>query len=353
MRVLFVGPVPPLRGGIAQHGARLVEALRERHDVDVLTWKALYPPLLYRHAQRDPDAAPFPGARARLAWQSPASWRAAGREGRAAALVVLPWVTPFHWLACRVVASAARPTPTVAIVHNALPHEPMPLQRALTRAGLARAAGVVVHSAVVRDELAALLPLRPVLVPHPPNLALAPTPLPPRPPLRLLFLGFVRAYKGLDVALEALALLRDGGHDARLTVAGEFWEPLETWRARVAAARLEERVELRPGYQSDEALRRLLAEHHVLVAPYRSATQSGVVPLAQAAGRPTVATDVGGLAAQVGDGGLVVPPGDARALAAAIAATGEALERRAAAAAARASRWSDVADAVLAAGGLA
>jgi glycosyltransferase involved in cell wall biosynthesis len=230
----------------------------------------------------------------------------------------------------------------------------MPMQSTLFRLGLSRARGVVVHSAAVERDVATLLALPTVLVPHPPNLELAPTPLPPAPPLRLLFLGFVRPYKGLDVALDALALLRDGGRDARLTVAGEFWDPpLESWRARIAAQGLAERVLLRPGYESDDAVRALLAEHHVLVAPYRSATQSGVVPLAHAAGRPAVASDVGGLAAQVGAGGAVVPPEDARALAAALAAVGDDLERHARAARAAAVSWSDVADAVLRAGGVA
>lgn len=353
MRVLFVGPVPPLRGGIAQHGARLVEALRARHEVEVVTWSALYPRLLYRHEQEDPRAAPLPGAQALLGWWDPLSWRRAGRLGRRAELVVLPWVTPFHWLAWRTIAGCAAPTPVVAIVHNALPHEPLPLQRTLTRLGLARARGIVVHSRSVERELAELVASPTVLVAHPPNLALAPTPLPAAPPLALLFLGFVRPYKGLDVALDALALLRAQGRDVRLTVAGEFWEPLEGWRARVAALGLGEHVELCAGYQSDAEVRALLAAHHVLVAPYRSATQSGVVPLAHAAGRPAVASDVGGLAAQVGAGGLVVPPEDPRALAQALARVADDLERYARAARAAAASWSDVADALLLAGGLA
>lgn len=354
MRILFVGPLPPLRGGIAQHGARLVEAFRRRHEVTVESWRALYPRFLYGHEERDPAAAPFPGARTRLAWWSPASWRAAGRAGRAHDLVVLPWVTPFHWLASRTVVGAARPTPTVAIVHNALPHEPMPMQRRLTRLGLGRCAGALVHSARVRDELAKLVGLaRTELVGHPPNLALEPAPLPPPTPLLLLFLGFVRDYKGLDVALDALALLRERGRDARLTVAGEFWDPLEDWRARIVERRLEDRVTLLPGYQSDDDLRRHLAQHHVLVAPYRSATQSGVVPLAQGAGRPTVASNVGGLAAQVGQGGVVVPSEDPAAFADGLERVAADLAGFARAARAEASSWDDVVDACLRAGGLA
>ena len=353
LRTLFVGPVPPLRGGIAQHGARLAEAFGRRGTLEVRTWRALYPGFLYKRDQRDESATPFPGAEARLSWWSPLSWRAAGRRGRAFDLVVLPWVTPFHAVACRTIARAARPTPTVAVVHNALPHEPMPMQRSLTRAGLRPMRGFVVHSGSVRSSLRELLSGRTAeLVPHPPNLELAPTPLPPAEPLRLLFLGFVRAYKGLDIALDALGEMVQHGRDAHLTVAGEFWDSLEEWTGRVRDAGLVERVDLRPGYQSDETMAELLASHHVLVAPYRSATQSGVVPLAHAAGRPVVATNVGGLAEQVGDAGVVVPPEDPLGFAQAIESVGADLEGFAARARRAASSWDDVVDAALRAAGL-
>jgi len=355
MRIVFAGPVPPLRGGIAQHGGRLVEALRAAgHELEVISWSAHYPRLLYRHDQRESGAAPPAGARFDLAWWSPASWRRAGRAARRADLLVFPWVTAFHALPLRVMIAAARPTPAVAVVHNPLPHDPQPFQRALTRSVLRRAHGALVHGRRVARELHALTGLERVeSVPMPALIEVAPAPLPPRPPLRLLFLGFVRPYKGLDLALGAVRLLVERGREVELTVAGEFWEPLERWRARLRAEDLERCVELRPGFALPEEIGRLLAAHHLLVAPYRAATQSGVVPLAFAAGRPVVATDVGALAERVREGatGALAPPGDPAAFAAAIERAAARLEPLAAGALADRATWPQVAEALLRAGG--
>lgn len=354
MRICYLGPVPPIRGGIAQHGGNLVAALRaEGCEVRVVSWAAQYPRFLFRGRQERVRGAGDAQTRFSLRWWDPASWIAAGREAGRADLMVFPWVTMVHAPHLRAMLAAAGAVRKVAIVHNARPHEALPFDRPLFRGVLRRVHGAVVHSAQGAEELRRLAPVpRVVAVPHPPNLVLAPTPLPPRPPLALLFLGFVRPYKGLDVALEALAVLARRGVDARLTVAGEFWEPVETTAERVRALGLEERVALRPGYVPDSAVATLLAEHHLLVAPYRSATQSGVAPLALAAGRPVVATRVGGLPEVVREGetGTLAPPDDPEALA-------DALERAAGRLAALAERaqasvatWADVARAVLAAG---
>lgn len=358
MRVTFVGPVPPIRGGIAQHAGRLVEALRRAgHQTRVISWRSQYPSLLYKHEQRDPHARPLAGAELSLTWWNPWSWWRAGRAAAGSDLLVFPWVTPFHWLPLRAaLAAAGRATPSVAVVHNALPHEPLPLTPWLTRLVMRRVNGVVVHSRRVAQDLERLLAVpRVVCVPHPANLELEPSPLPPRPPLGLLCVGFVRRYKGIETAIEALALLRERGVDARLTVAGEFWEPFEHWAGVVQARGLADRVDLRPGYVSDEGLATLLREHHVLLAPYRAATQSGVVPLAQAAARPVVASAAGGLVEQVreGAGGALAPVDDAPAFADAIERVAADLERQARLARESAASWSEVVDALLEASALA
>jgi glycosyltransferase involved in cell wall biosynthesis len=212
---------------------------------------------------------------------------------------------------------------------------------------------VLVHSQVVADELRALAsPKSVVVTPMPSLIPLEPTPLPPRPPLKLLFLGFVRPYKGLDDGLAALKILVERGMNVELTVAGEFWEPVDTWRRRVSELGLAERVHLRPGYASDAEVAELLASHHAVLAPYRSATQSGVVPLAFAAGRPVVATAVGGIPERIVDGGpagngVLSPPRDPSALAVAIERVGQGLEQLATGARAGAVGWSAVGDDLL------
>jgi glycosyltransferase involved in cell wall biosynthesis len=275
-------------------------------------------------------------------------------------VVVMTWITPFHALPYWVMMRAARPARVTAVVHNATPHEKLPFQRRLTRWVLGRCDGLVAHSATVADELAELAPEVEVHVaPLPPLVQVQARPLPPREPgsdgLRVLFFGFVRPYKGVDVALEAIALLRDRGLHVSLTVAGEFWEPLEPWYARVHRLGLDDRVDVRPGYVSDAAVDELLASHHAVVMPYRSATQSGVVPLAMAAERPVVASAVGGLAEFVTEGvnGTLAEPGDASSLADAIERCALKLEPLAANTRGCLTTWEAVSDAVFKAAGLA
>lgn len=351
MRISFIGPVPPFRGGISQHSALLVGALRETgHDVDVVSWAAQYPRRLYPGDPYAPGAQPFPGARFILRWWDPTSWARVGRAARATDAVVFQWVTPFQGPAYRTILTAAGSTPAVAVVHNPIPHEERAIDERLTRLALKRASGALAPPGPSADDLRSLVPGLPVVAMSiPPLVALEPTPLPPGPPWRLLFFGFVRPYKGLELALDAVAELVRRGRPVELTVAGLFWGPVEPWRERIAAAGLGGTVSLRPGYVPDEEVQALFSSHHLVVVPYRSAPQSAIVPLAYAAGRPVVATRVGGLAGQVDEGvtGALAPTKDPRAFADAaerVLGDVEAMGRNASA---RAPKWEAVVEALL------
>lgn len=349
-RVTFVGPVPPISGGIAQHSARVVEALEAcGAPTTVLSWSAQYPKVLFKGSGRDPASMPYAGARFMLRWWDPVSWWRAGRIAHSGDLLVMPWVTPVLALPQRVIDASAR-VPLSLFVHNALPHERMFADARLARWVMRRAAHIVVHSEPLANVVHDLAPRVPIsVVPHPPNIEVTPTPLPPRPPLRLLCLGFVRPYKGFDLAVDAVRRLRGRGVDAQLTIAGEVWDDKEGWRARVADPDLAGSVELVDRYVSDDEVAALLAAHHIVVAPYRSATQSGIVPLAFAAGRPVVATAVGGLPECVADGetGRLVAPEDVTPLADAIADVADDLDAYAKRASGVHTSWNDVACALL------
>ncbi len=355
MRIAYVGPVPPHRGGIAQHGQRTVEALRAcGHTVEVVSWRALYPRLLVKHQQPLIAAADRARARFSLQWWNPLSWITAGRSLRNADLIVVSWATPVHAVPLRVLAGASGGAPAVAMLHNPEPHEPMPFSRLLLKVLLRRMRGVVVHSEAVADRVRELTGVTSVQVTaHPPNLRINRTPPPPTPPLRLLMLGFVRRYKGVDLALDAVALGVSRGVELELTVAGDFWEPPEPLFAELSARGLDDAVTLRPGYVPDDQVEELLSAHHLLIAPYRSATVSGLVPLAFSAGRPVVATPVGGLPEAVVDGvnGTVSTAVDAESFLDAVERAAADLDALADAAEQSAGDWLDVASALLAAAG--
>jgi glycosyltransferase involved in cell wall biosynthesis len=133
-------------------------------------------------------------------------------------------------------------------------------------------------------------------------------------PQRILFFGTWNRYKGIDVLLEAFALVRKRLPDAGLTVAGGVTDDVDAGALQRRAIEIGG-VDLRPGYVAMGDVPGHFAGSRVVVTPYRRASQSGVVHLAQTFGRPVVATAVGDIPEAVGEGGIIVPPEDPAALA--------------------------------------
>lgn len=348
MRLVVIGPVWPYRGGIAQHTALLARALTDHgHDVRLLTYRRLYPRWLFPgRTVIDPSTQPVAAAaEAIVAPLWPLSWWTAARAVRRAepdAVIVVWWVpffAPFvvglRWLLGR---APGRP-PLVLVCHNVLPHDAgHGVSRWLTGLALRRADGWLVHATPLVEAVAALvgprarrpgavaraaLPLHHLAPDGPPTATGAPTAAragAASDPPTLLFFGLVRPYKGLDVLIDALALARAEVPGLRLVVAGEFWQPASGFAAQAARRGVADAVALRDGYVPNEAVAALFAGADAVVLPYRAATSSGVLTLAIEHGVPMIVTAVGGLPEVVvdGDAGLVVPPGDPAALAAAI-----------------------------------
>jgi glycosyltransferase involved in cell wall biosynthesis len=201
-----------------------------------------------------------------------------------------------------------------------VPHESSPFDRLLVRRALAPVEGLVVHATSQEAVAAQLLGPKPALVTSHPTYIVDAALSTPRPrnrqgPVNLLFFGIVRHYKGVDVLLRALpSVLRK--RSVRLVIAGEFWDPAQAYRDLIRDLKLDAHVDLRPGFVPDDELTKLLVEADLMVAPYRSATQSGAVEMAFGAGVPVVASRVGGLADQIDDGtdGLLVPAEDVASL---------------------------------------
>ncbi len=326
LKVALVGPTHPFKGGVAAHTTTLAHELADAgHDVTLVSWSHLYPALLYPGEQAvpggSPDVDPFPRTLRVLSWARPDTWLRAGRRLREVDVVVLvhvvPAVVPAHLALLRAAGAGGggRGPRAVVIAHNVLPHETNPGDRQLVGALLRRADAVVVHSdeqARVAADLGATRVREVDLPPHLPGGA--PEPRPDHDgPVRLLSLGIVRDYKGVDLLLEALREV-DG---ATLTVAGELWgDAGRRVRDLAADPRLRDRVEVHGGYVPADRIAGLMARHDVVALPYRSATASQNVLLAHRHGVPVLATAVGTFPGQVRDGvdGLLVPPSDREAL---------------------------------------
>jgi len=363
-RVALIAPLAPYRGGIARHSTALARALEARGDLrlDAVSFSRLYPRLLYPGAdQIDPGAAlpAVPRRRDVLDTLAPWNWRRLADEIAAEApeLAVMPAWTFFVAPCLGAVAAGLRRrgVPVTMVVHNAEDHEGAGWKRALMRRQLARASAIVTHNEAIAGSLAALGLTAPVtLRPHPvyDDFPAPEGALPREAPLELLFFGLVRPYKGLEILLDALA--EAPADTVRLSVVGEHWGGLDETRAQIARLALSDRVRLVPRYVSDQEAAEHFARADALVTPYRSASASGVIAMAQHYRLPVIASDLPGLAEAVRDRetGWLFPVGDRAALARLIAGP---VTRDAAAAmapaidAARAERsWAAFADAVLA-----
>lgn len=331
-RLALVGPIHPLRGGIAQHTAGIVATARARgHDVRVLSYRRQYPDFLFPGRTQWADGPGPPEAAqetsAPLDSLAPWTWwRTAGEVlGFSPDVVALQQWHPFFAPALATIAARARRRARVAwLVHNARPHEGGAAWGRLLRLGYAPDDTCLVHAAAEEAalrELGVRGTIAHVPMPAPETVARV-----PRDEARgridcgdaeivFLFYGHVRAYKGVDLLLEALSRLPEEGPRWRALVVGEWYIERGPADERLRGS-LGERVRIVDRFVSDAYTADCFAAADVVVLPYRSGTQSAVVPLAYAHGRPVVTTRVGGLPEIVGDPetGLLVPPGDVDAL---------------------------------------
>lgn len=329
LRKTVIGAVYPLASGVAQFNGAMVRGMSPTAPVDVISWRRMYPPLLHRGQERDPSGpgARLPTASFMLDWHDPRTWRRAVQrvEGFEADAMILPWLhpvmaPPYRYFLRHVPKGTAR----VVICHNVVPHEPLPGVRHLTRSTLRHTDLIVTHAPHQRSELAELgLGSVPVLEAFHPRFDASEFAEAPsddavaaegarhgNPELLLLTFGAIRPYKGVDIALEAIALV-DADLDLRLVVAGRSWgNGAAELREMVRTRGLGDRVEIRDRFIPNDEAALLFGSAHAALLPYRSASQSGVVQLSFAYGCPVIATRVGGLPTAVNDGvdGLLCEP---------------------------------------------
>jgi len=340
-RIAVVGPMHPYRGGIAHFTEMTVTGLAERgHDLRPVNFARQYPELLFPgKTQYEPDSdapAAVRGAPRPLDSINPLSWFRTGFSLRDAApdAVVFQYWMPFFAPAYGVVARGLRRhygIPSFAVVHNALPHERHLGDAWLSRFFLSACAGHVVMSDAVADDTRRLAGPdahieqidHPVYErfgdPVPREQARAALDLPEEAPV-ILFFGFVRAYKGLHVLLQALPEVREALPNLQLVVAGEPYDDPERYRRLIREHGLEAHVQWHDAYIPSGDVPTYFCAADLVVQPYVSATQSGVAQIATHFERPMVVTDVGGLAESIPheEAGFVVPPEDPPALAASI-----------------------------------
>lgn len=326
MRFALVGPSAPIRGGIAICNDALASALvAAAHEVRQFSFRRLYPTLLFPgRSQYDATTsfAPTPAQHC-IDSLNPWNWRrvASVISRQHPQVVTFQWWHPF-FAPCyaTILARLKKLCPTVPrllISHNVKPHEAFPGQDVATRYVARACSGVIVHAQSEYDLMRAMAPGVPVrMIDYP--VVQQERPLPPREEAQrrlgvtgrvLLFFGYVRKYKGVDILLRALAQV-PATFSVSLLIAGEFYEPLDAYRSLSEELGVSSRVQIMNRYVGEPEWPDLFAAADALVLPYRSASQSMSIALAYGFGKPVIVSRVGGLAEAVEDGrtGLIADP---------------------------------------------
>lgn len=336
MRIVIVSTAYPLRGGIAHYVYLLYKHLLYRHEVSVVTFKRQYPKLLFpgkSQEEKSGEGFVIPSI-AMMDSINPFSWIKTGKYVAFLHpdLVIFKYWMPFFAPVFGTIARIAKRLSgcrVLFICDNVVPHESTPVDRFLTRWAFKKVDFFVVQSTSVEKDLLKFVK-NPVYknVPHPVyeifgesiNRKIARKELGLEENEKIaLFFGFIRGYKGLKVLLEAMPYVLKRVN-LKLLVVGEFYEDPEPYVEFIKENHLENNVQLTNEYVPNEKVALYFSAADVVVLPYITATQSGIVQIAYNFGVPVIVTNVGGLSEVVSDGvsGYVVEPNSPRALADAI-----------------------------------
>jgi glycosyltransferase involved in cell wall biosynthesis len=328
-KIVILGSAHPLRGGgIATFNERLAKAfMQEGHEVQIISFSLQYPNFLFPGtSQYTTETAP-----ADLIIHSlinsinPFNWFKVGNQIKKMQpdLVVVRYWLPFMGPCLGTILRRIKKNKTtqiVCIADNIIPHEPKPGDQLFTRYFVKPVDSFITMSEKVKEDLLVLAPNKPtVFIPHPlyDNFGEKISKDLARKHLNIetdakiiLFFGFIRKYKGLDILLDSIKILQQSNPTLKLLIAGEFYDDEKSYKEQIDKLGIEQQLILRTNFINDNEVKYYLCASDVIVQPYRSATQSGVTPLAYHFEIPMIVTNVGGLAALVPDNkvGLIAEP---------------------------------------------
>jgi len=328
MRIIALGPAYPYRGGIASFNDRLAQQfVNEDHDIEIINFSLQYPGFLFPGKTQYTDGPPPPGIKISSEINSinPFNWIATGlkiRKNRPDILMIRYWI-PFMGPCLGTIARLAKSnnhTKVICIFDNVVPHEKRMGDKLLTKYFTGSIDGAIVMAGSVLDDLRKFRENIPAkLSPHPlydnygplteRNVAVSKLKLDPDYSY-LLFFGFIREYKGLDLLIKAYSDKRLRNRKLKLLVAGEFYEDDKPYRDLIRSLDIESEIIFFDHFIKDSEVSLFFGAADLVIQPYKSATQSGVTQIAYYFDKPMLVTDVGGLKEIVPDGrcGYVVKP---------------------------------------------
>jgi glycosyltransferase involved in cell wall biosynthesis len=313
-KIVLIGSAHPLRGGLATFNERLIrEYRRNGADASIFTFSLQYPSLLFpgkTQLSTEPVPANLP-IYIKVNSINPFNWIRVGLElkkQRPDLVIVkywMPFMAPCFGTICRIIRRNKH-SKVITIIDNLVPHEHRPGDRLLSGYWIGSVDGCVAMSRSVLEEHEQFDATKPKLFcPHPlydnfgdpvsKNEALRRLELDPGYKY-ILFFGFIRDYKGLDLLLEAFADERLRKLKVKLLVAGEFYCDPKPYMEMIERLNLQDQVIMSNDFIPDSKVLNYFCAADLVVQPYKSATQSGVTQIAYHFNKPMIITNVGGLA---------------------------------------------------------
>ncbi len=337
-KIIIIGPAHPLRGGLATFNQRLAKEFNDGGDeCSIYSFSLQYPSFLFPgKTQYSNEPAPQ-GIKIFSAINSinPFNWIKIGnrlKKEKPDIIVVrywLPLMAPALGTILRKVRKnmvrQAHHTKIICIADNIIPHEHRTGDKAFTKYFLKSCDAFITMSTKVMDDLRKFEKDKPAkFVQHPlyDNFGELISKTEARQKLKInneeliiLFFGFIRKYKGLDILLDAMKLLKERIQNTeyrmpKLLIAGEFYEDEKPYQEQIDKLDIRDDLILRTEFIPDGEVKYYLCAADAVIQPYRNATQSGVTPLAYHFEKPMIVTNVGGLPSLVPHekAGLVAEP---------------------------------------------
>jgi glycosyltransferase involved in cell wall biosynthesis len=336
MNIAIIGPAHPLRGGLSTFNQRLAEELQSQgHKVCIYSFSLQYPSFLFPGTSQFTDEPAPENIPIHILINSvnPFNWFSAGGIIKKAKhdLVIVRYWLPFMGPALGTILRIVRRnkhTQVLCIADNIIPHEKRPGDRVFTKYFLKPVHSFITMSKDVLQDLRKFTNKPAAFHHHPlydnfgPLLskeeACRALGIDPKEKY-LLFFGFIRKYKGLDILLEAMGDKRLKEANIKLIIAGEFYTDKAMYEQLIDQYQLHESTYLFTEFIPNEAVRYYFCAADLVMLPYHHATQSGISQVAYHFEKPMVVTNVGGLPEVVPDGkvGYVTNP-DASSIANAI-----------------------------------
>jgi glycosyltransferase involved in cell wall biosynthesis len=321
-----VGTFPPFRGGIANFYHTLAEKLFNTHNVLAINFTTQYPNILFpgkSQYDENVEQTTYPSERM-LSTINPFTWDKTAKriiEFKPDLIIFKYWM-PFFALSFGTVLKKVKKKMNIqslVICDNIIPHEGRTFDETLTKYFFNNVDSFIVMSKSVENDLLSYYPnAKFVYSPHPLfdifgdqiSKNAAKSQLGIKEEKMLLYFGLIRAYKGLDLLIEAAGKLKKKLQNFKILAVGDCYDNPDHYKELIKTHEVEDIFDLRMEFVPNDHVNKYFSAADAIVLPYKSATQSGVVPVAYHFNKPVIITDVGGLKEIVLDGktGLVVKP---------------------------------------------